>query len=517
MSRKRTELRKIREILRLHFEHGYGDRQIGRMCGVSHPTVKTIYTQVLEAGLSWPLPEEIDDAALKRICYPPVKTYTGDRPLPDWNHVWKEMQRKGTTLRLLWQRYKDDQPEGYQYSQFCELYRRWSGRMKVTMHQYHRAGVNTFIDYAGLTIPVMDPSTGELREAQVYVSVAGASGLIYTEATLTQQLPDWIGSHIRMFEYYGGATEILVPDNLKSGVKHPCRYEAGINRTYESMARHYGAVVIPARVRKPRDKSLVENAVQQVERWIIAVIRDRRFFSLAEMNEAILIELERLNEKPFTIREGSRRSVFEELDRPLLKPLPSERYTIEEWKKSKVHLDYHVQVDWNYYSVPYQLTGRTLDVRMTSLTVEVFNSEKRVASHIRQVGRGGFSTCPEHMPAEHAAYLKMTPEKIMRWACRTGEQTTLLSRTILDRRAHPAQGYRAILGIMNLGGKYGEDRLERACGMALRANSIRYRDVRSILKEELDRTLFDGKEEEKSIEHCNIRGASYYDEGGENC
>ncbi len=517
MSRKRIGLRKIREILRLHFECGYSDRQIGRVFKMSHTTVGKIYGHVVKSGYTWPLPEDLDDAELERICYPPVKTYSGKRPLPDWNNVWKEMQRKGMTLQLLWQRYKDDHPDGYQYTQFCELYNRWSGHKKVTMRQRHRAGVNTFIDYAGSKLPLIDPSTGELSEASIFVSAAGAAGLIYAEATLTQQLPDWIASHIRMFEYYGGSTEILIPDNLKTGVKHPCRYEAEIMRTYENMARHYGAVVIPARVRKPKDKPLVENAVQQVLRWIIAVLRDRKFFSLAELNETISVELEKINNRPFTAREGSRRSVFKELDKPLLKPLPSDRFTYEEWKKVKVHLDYHVQVDMNYYSVPYQLVGRELECRMTIMTVEIFNRGKRVASHTRQTGKGHSSTHPEHMPPEHAAYLKMTPEKIMRWASRTGEFTVLLSQAILDSKAHHAQGYRAILGIMSLGRKYGDNRLETACGMALRKNSLRYRDVKSILKEELDISLFGGKEEEAPISHKNIRGAEYYNKGGNTC
>ena len=425
------------------------------------------------------------------------------------------MQRKGMTLQLLWRRDKEDNPDGYQYTQFCELYNRWSGRKNVTMHQRHRAGVNTFIDYAGSKLPLIEPSTGELREASIFVSALGASGLIYAEATLSQKLPDWIGSHIRMFEYYGGCTEILVPDNLKSAVKYPGRYEAAIMRTYENMARHYGAVVIPARVRKPRDKSLVENAVQQVLRWIIAELRDREYFSLAEMNEAIGDNLEILNDKVFSVREGSRRSVFEELDKPLLKPLPSERFTYEEWKKAKVHVDYHMQVDKNYYSVPYQLVGRTLEVRITAMTVEVFNRSKRIASHKRQFGKGHYSTYPEHMPPEHESYLKMTPEKIKRWASVTGENTACLSHAILEGRVHNAQGYRSILGLMSLGRKYGTDRLEAACGIALKKNLIRYRDVKSILDQKLDRSLFDGEEE--PISHGNIRGAEYYAKGGNTC
>ncbi len=320
MARKRTELRKIREILRLHFELCCSDRQIGRVFGMSHHTVKKIHSNVLKAGHTWPLPEDLDDTSLEQVCYPSVKTYSGKRPIPNWDAAWKQMQRKGMTLQLLWHRYKENYPDGYQYTQYCEHYNRWCSKKNVSMRQHHRAGVNTFVDYAGSTLPLTDPLTGIVREVPVFAAAVGVSGLVYSEATLTARGPEWIASHIRLFEYCGGATEIIVPDNLKTGVKRASRYEPDIPRTYENMARHYGAVVMPARVRKPKDKALAENAVQQVLRWIIAALRDWTFFTLVEMNEAIFIELEKINNKPFTAREGSRRSVFEELDKPLLKP-----------------------------------------------------------------------------------------------------------------------------------------------------------------------------------------------------
>ena len=517
MSRKRTELRRIREILRLHHELEYSDREIARAFKMSHTTISKIRTAISGAGYSWPLPEEVDDNLLQRICYPRDNHSTARKQQPNWENVWKQMQRKGMTLMLQWLRYKDKNTDGYQYSQFCEHYNRWCRKKNVSMHQEHRAGVNTEVDYAGSTLPLTNPLTGKVKQVPVFVSALGVSGLLYAEATHTMQLPDWIGSHTRMFEFYGGATEILTPDNPKTGVKRPCRYEPDIQRTYENMARHYGAVVMPARVRKPKDKPRAERGVQEVLRWIIVVLQDREFFSLEEINEAIFEELEKINNKPFSVREGSRRSVFEELDKPLLKPLPSERFTFEEWKKVKVHIDYHVQIDYNKYSVPYELCGKELTARITYTTVEVFNGEKRVASHMRELtGRGHYSTHTKHMPENHVKHLKMTPEKIMRWAARVGCQTSELAEAILRRKEHPAQGYRAILGVMTLSGKYGEDRLEKACGMALRENSLRVKDVKLILQQQLDLGLFDGVEEEdEPIMHNNIRGEDFYAREGE--
>lgn len=516
MAQRRTELRKIREILRLYHELNYSDREIGQVFKISHTTIGKLRRAVRDAGYSWPLPDEVDDATLEQICYPQRSHSVCDREQPDWNAVWKQMQRKGMTLRLQWFRYKDKHPEGYQYTQFCEHYNRWCRKKKVSLHKGYRAGVVTEVDYAGSTLPLIDPATGEVKQVPVFVAALGASGLLYAEATLTMKLEDWIGSHIRMFEFYGGATEIITPDNTKTGVQRACRYDPDIQRSYENMARHYGAVVMPTRVRKPRDKSRVERGVQEVLRWIIAVLRDREFFSLDEMNSAIFKELDKINDKPFTGRDGSRRSVFEELDKPLLKPLPTERFAFESWKKVKVSIDYHVFIDYNKYSVPYELCGSELTARITSTTVELFNGNRRIASHMRLPdGRGAYSTCDEHMPEKHARHQKMTPEKIMRWAGRVGEQATELAGAILRRKQHPAQGYRAILGIMNLGTKYGEDRLERACGLALRMNSLRYRDLKEILRTESDRNLFDELErEDKPILHKNIRGKEFYSKKG---
>ena len=516
MARKRAEVRMIREILRLHFECGYSDREISRICRKSHPTVKTIYSNVEKAGYTWPLPDNLADAKLEAIVYP-RKTYAQEWPLPDWEYTWKQMQRKGTTLKLLWFRYKAEHPDGYQYSQYCEHYNRWCGKKKVSMRKEYRAGVNTEVDYAGSTLPLTDPEAGVIKQVPVFVGVLGVSSYLYAEATHTMKSADWIGSHMRMFEYYGGATEIITPDNPKTGVKRPCRYDPDIQRTYENMVRHYGAVVMPARVRKPKDKPKVERGVLEVLRWIIAVLRDRVFFSLEEMNEAILVELEKINNKPYTDREGSRRSLFEELDKPLLKPLPSTHFTFEEWKKVKVHIDYHVEIYYCYYSVPYQLVGQTLTARITNTTVELFNKEQRVATHMRQTVKGRPSTLIEHMPTKHSKYLKMTPEKIMEWTSRVGDQASELAGTILKRKAHPAQGYRVILGIMNLGKKYGEDRLENACGMALKINSLRFKDLKIILEKELDVSLFDGvEEEEEPIIHGNIRGEKLLKKGKPN-
>lgn len=508
MAQKRAEVRMIREIFRLHSDCGYSDRRISQICGKSRPTVKAIYSAVEKAGYSWPLPDSLDNADLERIVYP-QKTYSREWPVPDWNYTWKQMQRKGVTLKLLWLRYKSEHPDGYQYSQYCENYSIWSGLKNVSMHLMGKAGEFTEVDYAGSKLPLTDRLTGIITQVPVFVSSLGVSSYHYAEATLTMQLPDWIASHIRMFEFYGGCTEIVRPDNPKTGITRACKYEPELQRTYENMIRHYGGVIIPARPRKPKDKPRAEKGVQEVLRWIIVDLQERQFFSLAEMNEAIWEKLEIINNKPMTNKEGSRFSLFEELDKPLLKPLPSTRFVFEEWKKVKVNIDYHVQIDYRYYSVPYELYKHKLLVRFTSSTVEIFNNEKRVATHFRAPKKWSYTTRIEHMPEAHAEHLLMTPEKIMSWASKVGEQASELASTILGRKEHPQQAYKVILGIMRLEKKHGKKRLEAACGAAIRMNSLRLRDLKMILETKKGHTLFDGLEEEekdKPILHKNIRG-----------
>jgi transposase len=519
MPAKRLSMRKIKEILRLKHKVGLSARQIARSCSISRSTVSEYLSRAAAAGLSWPLEEGMDEAMLERLLFAPeLPVATTGRPVPDWADIHAELRsRKSVTLTLLWEEYKACYPEGgYQYSQFCELYGRWRGSLDVCMRQEHRAGEKMFIDYCGQTVPVTDPETGEIREAEIFVAVLGASSYTYAEATWSQSLPDWIGSHQRAFEYFGGVTELLIPDNLRSGINRTCRYDPDVNPTYQDMASHYGAAVMPARVRKPRDKAKAEAGVQLVERWILAVLRKRVFFSLGELNGAIEELLARLNGKAFKKLPGSRRLQYEAIDRPALRPLPGVRYEYADWKNTRVGIDYHVEIDRHYYSVPYQLAGRKLDVRITGSIIEVFHRGKRVASHCRSYVKGKHTTVPEHMPRSHREYLKWTPERLAGWASKTGPSAEKLAEAIMRGRPHPQQGFRAILGILRLTKTYGEKRVDAACSKALAIGSHSYKSVASILKNNLDGMPLQSRViEYEPIDHPNIRGGRYYSAKGE--
>jgi transposase len=433
------------------------------------------------------------------------------RPSVDWAYIHKELRRKAVTLMLLWQEYKERHPDGYQYSQFCHLYRQWAARIDPPMRQEHRAGEKTFVDYAGMTVPVFDAASNKWREAQIFVATLGASNYTYAEATWSQTLADWIGAHCRAFAYFGGITEVVVPDNTKTGVKNPCFYEPDINRTYLEMARHYGTVIIPARVRKPKDKAKVETAVQIVERWILARLRNQSFFSLGELNEAIGRLLEVLNTKPFQKLEGSRKSLFESLERPALKPLPQHPYQFAEWMTAGVNIDYHIEVDGHYYSVPYTLFKKRIDVRTSANTIECFYRNKPVASHIRSYRKGRHTTVKEHMPPSQRKWAEWSPERFVRWAEKIGPHTQALIDKVLRSRPHPQQGFRTALGILRLEKSYGEKRLESACQRAMLIGAASYRSVASILKHSLDQTPpLQRSEEPSAIVHANIRGRRYY-------
>jgi transposase len=513
MANRRISMRKLRQALRLAWEAGLGLRPIGHSLGLSPTTVGEYLRRAEIAGLTWPLPAEIDDATLEARLFPGASPLPPqERPLPDFASVHRELRRKGVTLALLWQEYKATHAEGLQYSQFCEHYRRFVGRLDLVMRQHHRAGEKGFIDYAGQTVPVVDSSTGEVREAQVFVATLGASNYTYAEATWTQALPDWIASHIRAFEYFGAVPALLVPDNLKSAVARACRYEPEPNATYQELASHYGTAILPARVRRPRDKAKVEAGVQLVERWILARLRHQSFLSLPELNAAIRTLLEELNTRPFKKLPGSRRTLFETLDKPAMRPLPPERYVLAEWRIARVHIDYHVEADGHYYSVPYTLVKQRVEVRLTATTVEVLHRGQRVASHLRSSARGRHTTLPEHMPKAHAAHAEWTPERLVRWAAECGPAAAALVETILTTRRHPEQGFRACLGVMRLGKEYGAERLEAACARALAIAAPSFRSVHSILRHGLDRRPAPGEDATGSLPtaHENIRGADYY-------
>ena len=510
MAAERLSVRKIREVLRLSAK-GLTHRQISRSLSISHNTAASYLRRAAAAGVDAEAAESLDDVALIAALFPPAPPASTPRPLPDWSDVARELKKKGVTLLLLWTEYKATHPDGYEYTQFVKRFRDWQSSVDVVLRQEHKAGEKVFVDYAGQTIPIVDRATGEVRQAQIFVGALGASNHTYVEATETQSLSDWIGSHVRMYAWFGGVPEITVPDNLKTGVRHACFYEPDLNRTYLELARHYGTTVIPTRVAKPRDKAKVETAVQIVERWVLAPLRNQTFFSLAEVNVAIAALRAQLADRPFQKLEGSRRTLFDTLERPVLLPLPAAPYSFGEWRKARVNIDYHIELARHCYSVPHTLAREAVEVRLTSSTVEIFHAGRRVAAHARSHRVGGFTTIPEHRPKAHRKHLEWSPSRLIRWAEGIGASTGALVQRILESRPHPEQGYRACLGLMRLAKRYSPERLEAACFRALRSGAYSYRSVKSILEHGLDRVPLEEQVElTLPAAHENVRGAAYY-------
>ena len=505
-------MRRVREILRLKHECGATDRAIARSLGISRSTVGLTVERIAAAGLRWPLPETLTDRVLEAMLYagPGSPQGTRRKAEPDWIHVHRELRRPGVTLMLLWEEYRQRAPGGYRYSRWCDLYRAWEGRLSPTMRQAHPAGERMFVDYAGQTIELIDGRTGEIWPAQVFVAVMGASSYTYAEATWTQSLPDWIGSHVRALAFMDGVPRQLVPDNPKVGVSRANWYEPGLNRTYLDLATHYGTAILPARPYKPRDKAKVEVGVLLVERWILARLRNRRFFALPELNQAIAELIVDLNARPMRRLGVSRRELFIELDRPALKDLPAQPYEYAEWRVRRVGLDYHVDIDGHYYSVPHRLIRQQIEARITERTVELFCKGERVAVHLRGAGRGRHTTVAEHMPSAHRRYAEWTVERIRTDAAAIGPSTAKLVALILESRPHPEQGYRACIGILRLARHYGAVRLEAACDRGLDIGARSYGSIQSILKHGLDRRPQTAAQGELLPDHPNIRGSRYY-------
>lgn len=507
-------MQKIKTVLRLA-SLGLSQRQIATSCQIGQATVSEYLRQAHQAQLKWPEVADWGEERLRAALLPAPASATNWRKAaePDFAAMRLELQtHKHLTLQLLWQEYREQQPDGYGYSRYCGLYRAWLKRQDVVLRQEHRAGEKLFVDYAGDMIPVHDPATGEARAAYVFVAVLGASSYSFAEATWTQGLPDWIRSHLRAFDFFGGTPEILVPDNLKSGVTRACRYEPDVNRTYEEMAAHYGVAVIPARRSKPRDKAKVEAGVLLVERWILAALRKRKFFSLQEVNQAIAELLVRLNAKPFRKMDGTRRSLFESLDRPALKPLPAERYQYGDWERARVNIDYHVVCGGHFYSVPYQLVQEPVDVRVSAATIEIFHKGVRVASHVRSRLPNKATTAAEHRPKSHQRHLEWTPSRIVEWGQTVGPLTAELLGRIMASKRHPEQGYRSCLGIIRLGNKYGKPRVEAVARRALDHRAYSYTSVESMLKNHLDNLPETPPEPSgPPLDHPNIRGSEYFD------
>lgn len=505
----RLSMQKISEILRQHFDLKLSYREIARSLNVSISTI-SLYISHAAAGFSWPLPESLSEQELHDKLFLPVNDAKIERSYPEYEVIHREIRKKGITLLLLWREYRAQHVKGLGYSQFCRHYQIYRKSVAPVMRQTHKAGEKSFVDYAGMTMSWLDLATGEVQEAQIFVGCLGASQYIFVEATATQQLPDWIQSHIHMFEYFGGVSEIVVPDNLKSGVTNAHRYDPDININYQRLGEHYGTAIIPARAAEPKDKAKVENAVGIIERQILAAMRHMTFTSLGEMNVEITKRLAILNNQSFQKMKTSRRELFETLDKPALKPLPPTRYQYVQWKRAKIHVDYHFIFDDHYYSVPFQHVLQHVEICASSQTVECFLQGKRIASHVRNYKKYGFTTFSEHMPKAHQEHAKYSLSLITNWAKQIGQQTIDFIEHMMSARAFPQQAYRACYGLLRLSKQYGADRLEKACAKALSIRATRYQQVESILKNKLEEVAVYEPLDIKLSLHDNIRGAEYY-------
>ena len=511
MPGERLSMRKIREVLRLRLGEGLPQRAVGQSLQLSQGAVNNYVARARRAGLTWPLPEGLDDARLEQLLFPPPAVVVGEeRPVPDWAAVHCELRRPNVTLGLLWEEYctRSGSRNTFGYSWFCQLYREWLGRLTPSLRQVHTAGERVFVDFAGHVMEVIDWSTGEIRKAEIFVAVLGASNYTFAEATWTQSLPDWIAVHVNMLTFLGGVPRQIVCDNLRAGITRACFYEPLVNRTYADLASHYRTAVLPARPYRPRDKAKVEVGVQVVQRWILARLRNRRFFALGELNEAIRELVNQLNDRPMRGWGTTRRALFEQVDKPALLPLPPTPYEYAQWKRCRVNFDYHIDVDKHFYSVPFRLLRQEVEARITAKTVEVFHRGQLVTVHRRSLRAYRATTLTDHMPSSHRRYLGWTHERILRAARSIGDDTLALCRVILRSRPHPEQGFRSCIGILRLATRYDAERLDAACARALALGTRSYRSVAEILKNAQD--IKARKTEQSSLFHENIRGPDYY-------
>lgn len=515
MSTERLSMRKTKEILRHKWQLGRSHREIAKSLQVSVGAVGTTAARAQEAGLCWDQICQMSEPELEVRLYGRLSEAALQRPAPDCAWIHRERRRAGVTLELLHQEYLSEHPDGYKYTQFCEQYRKFLAARRLTMRQVHIGGEKMFVDYAGKRPWLVDPGTGQRHQVELFVAVLGASNYTYAEATRTQQGPDFIASHIRAYEFMGGVARDTVCDQLRSGVQTPCRYEPKIQATYELMAQHYGTTILPARPLHPRDKAKVEVGVQIAERWLLGRLRNQTFFELEALNEQLWALLEDLNQRPMRVYRASRAELHQRLDRPSLQPLPTERFVYCLWLTPRVNIDYHVEVDHHYYSAPHGLVHQKVDARVTATTVELYHHSQRVAVHPRSYRPGLHTTKTEHMPKAHQKHLEWSPTRIQHWASTVGPRTQQLVLAILQERPHPEQGYRSCLGILRLGKRYTDARLEAACDRALAGGARSYRHVESILKNGLDRLPLTPADSDPAPakapgDHPNIRGRGYY-------
>jgi len=504
-------MKQIRDVLRLALENRLSQRQISASLDIARGSVKDYLTRFAAVGLAWPLAPDMDDAALEKRLFPPLlPTEINRKAEPNWAEVHESMKQKGSTIQWIHQEYLHLHPDGLAYTSFCQGYRKFRQALKRYMRQTHVAGDKVFVDYAGPTLSVTDPRTGEKKAAQIFVGVLGSSSYIYAEAVWSQQLPNWIASHVRMFEHFGGVPHVIVCDNLKSAVTRASRTDPTVHPTYQDMAAHYGTAIFPARPYKPRDKAKAENGVLIVERWIMFRLRKRVFASLAELNRAVVELLTDANNRPFQKLPGCRREAFEKSDRPALKPLPQAKYVYAEFLRLRVGMDYHIEIAEHHYSVPSALARQEVDVRLTSDTVEVLHNNQRVASHVR-ASDPGKTTDPQHMDAAHRHLETWTVENELDWAISIGGNTHAFLQAIFARNARRDLGYRSAAALKSVARDFGHERLEAACARALQIGATEINNVKSILRTNLDRAvLLEAQNEEPSISHENLRGPNYY-------
>ena len=510
MAQERLTVRKIREILRLKYEAGLSNRAIAGACNISNSTVGEYLRRAETAGMSWPLEDVSEEELYQRLFGSPIAiSETKSKPLPDWEEVNKELRKKGVTLQLVWMEYIEKHPDGYKHSQFGEYYRRWKKEhSEPRMRNVHVGGERMQVDYAGVKMRVVDAETGEIFMAPVFVAVLPASNYTYAEAQSGENQCNWNNGHVRAFTFIGGLVKIIVPDNLKTGVSKPDYYEPSINPAYQELAEHYRVAVLPARVRKPRDKGKVENAVQNVERWVIAPLRNRTFFSLTEANRAIWEKLDEFNNKMMLAVGRTRRREFEEIDLPNLRPLPEKPYEYAIRKTARVNMDYHVELEKHFYSAPHSLIHQEVDLRVTEHLVQVFHKGKSVAIHPRSFKPGGYTTLHEHMPPNHQFMDRINASQLLSWAEKVGPQTHKLIQATLKSRPYPEQAFRSCLGILNLAKKHPHSCVELACQAVLQTKFLSYKAV----KNELDWLM---KQTPPPVSpslpaHDNIRGHEYY-------
>jgi transposase len=509
-------MQKIKEILRLRYEVRLSYRGIHQALNIGYGTVVDYLQRAKVAGVEWPLPETMDERTLGRLLFPSSGA-SGQQVFIDLDYlaVHQELKRPHVTKLLLWEEYRQQHPVGgYSYAQFCARYKAWQDRQVRSMRQHHKAGETLFVDYCGPTVAIVNPDTGEIKRSCIFVAVLGASNYTYAEATWSQGQADWINSHARTFAFLDGVPQIVVPDNLKSAVIKPHRHEPRLNPAYQQMANHYQVGIVPARPYKPKDKAKAEGAVLIVERWILARLRHQTFFTLAALNQAISLLLEDLNNRPFKKLPGTRRSQFEQLDRPHLRDLPVNAYTYVDIKQAGVHIDYHIEYDKHYYSVPHALVKQRVEVHAADHSLVIYSHGERVASHPRSYRKGGHTTCADHMPAQHRAMHGWSTERFQGWANDIGPQTRAVVDQMLGQRRYIEQNYRAVLGLLGLAKNYTPQRLDDACGRALLINSPTRTSVASILKNGLDQQpLANDAMKQESLaleEHENIRGEAYY-------